>query len=169
MLNLELLFFFIHSYYGPPHGGNYDQSQQQQQAPPPDQYQQNYNAQPAPAYSNNGYAQSGYSQPTTGYTQPTEYDQTQYATDYKWVEVSAHRWAMAINRSVNEIFHSHSYFFVCLISSAAYQQPQDQRYAGYTQPDYSTQQYGTTTDYNAPAADYSQTAQYDSRSYGYGE
>lgn len=58
---------------------------------------------------------------------------------------------------------------ILLFSSTAYQQPQDQRYTGYAQPDYSAQQYGATTDYNAPAADYSQTTQYDGRSYGYGK
>lgn len=63
-------------------------------------------------------------------------------------------------------------YWKCLnYSSSAYQQ-QDTRYsAGYGQTDYNTTQYGTSTDYNAPSADYSsQTGTYDNRSYsGYGK
>lgn len=66
-------------------------------------------------------------------------------------------------------YHLYFYAFHCH-SSAAYQQQPDTRYAGYTQTDYSSAQYGTATDYSAaPTADYSQPAQYDSRSYGYGK
>lgn len=75
--------FLSHSYYGPHGGGGYEQPQQPPPQPPVDQYQQNYNAQPAPTYSNNGYSQTGYAQPPTGYTQPTEYDQSQYTSDYR--------------------------------------------------------------------------------------
>lgn len=59
---------------------------------------------------------------------------------------------------------------IFFFSSTAYQSQPDTRYAGYAQTDYnSASQYGTTADYTTPAADYSQTAQYDSRSYGYGK
>lgn len=55
-------------------------------------------------------------------------------------------------------------------SATAYQQ--DARYSSnYTQPDYNTTQYGTSTDYNnTTSSDYPQTGAYDNRSYGgYGE
>lgn len=51
-----------------------------------DQYSQGYSAPPpTQGYANNGYAQSGYGQPAsaTGYAAPTEYDQSQYQTDYR--------------------------------------------------------------------------------------
>ncbi len=54
-------------------------------------------------------------------------------------------------------------------SSSGYAQPDTRYQQSYTQ-DYNSQQYASTTDYSQAPPDYSQqAAQYDTRSYGYGE
>lgn len=68
------------SYYS--HHSGYEQ-------PPADQYAQSSYSAPPPStgYASNGYSQSSYGQapPSSSYTPSTDYDNSQYSQDYRWV------------------------------------------------------------------------------------